>query len=338
MRWRSPAAALFEVKCVQAVLHTATHCNALQHTAAHCNTLQHTATCCNTLQRTCVQEVISWIHVQRPCTPVTHEKLFKFKDMLWIEDSLSMFWFEECLSTCELKTLWRVSFNRLCLRTNLSLFLSFNNLSLFLSFNRLCWPTSLSLSRSETQSISLTPPHSHHPHSRCARHSERFTVHVPDCVRYKMRVVCVTMCAIHNVVLCVWQCVRYTMRVVCVTMCAIHNVSHMCAIHNVCVSQCAIHNAIHNVCDTQCVRHTMYAWENVCVCVCCGSCVCFVSTRRARPCLPPPWTDLDWKVRKGSTDADRTRDEGLVCRREVCVSCYDGTRLSCRRCCWWVAM
>ena len=32
------------VPVVNALQHTATHCNTLQHTATHCNLLQHTAT------------------------------------------------------------------------------------------------------------------------------------------------------------------------------------------------------------------------------------------------------------------------------------------------------
>ena len=37
---------------VEALQHTATHCNTLQHTATHCTTLHHTATPYSTLQLT----------------------------------------------------------------------------------------------------------------------------------------------------------------------------------------------------------------------------------------------------------------------------------------------
>ena len=66
-----------DVKRLQHIQHTATHCNTLQHTSTHCNTLQHikrTATHCNTLQQTRIVRSFPCVPARytTPATLATH--------------------------------------------------------------------------------------------------------------------------------------------------------------------------------------------------------------------------------------------------------------------------
>jgi len=47
-----------ECNILNALQHTATHCNTLHHTATHCNTLQHAATHCTTVQHSALHYII----------------------------------------------------------------------------------------------------------------------------------------------------------------------------------------------------------------------------------------------------------------------------------------